>query len=55
MYVVFVLQAIEMTFHRKTLLVSEYVDKIMQRTAFLIMSSIGTAKVSKAIALVYFV
>jgi len=38
-------QAVELTFHRKTLLVSEYSDKIMQRIAFLIMNSIGTAKV----------
>lgn len=38
-------QAIELTFHRKTLLVSEYSDKIIQRICFLIMNSIGTAKV----------
>ncbi|XP_053377942.1 WASH complex subunit 4-like isoform X3 [Mercenaria mercenaria] len=38
------LKAIELTFHRKTLLISEHVHHILQRISFQIMNSIATAK-----------
>ncbi|XP_052780074.1 WASH complex subunit 4-like isoform X2 [Mya arenaria] len=38
------LKAIEMTFHRKTLLITDCVHKIMQRISFMIINAIGTAK-----------
>ena len=42
----YILQAIELTFHRKTLLISEHVYHILQRISFQIMNSISTAKVT---------
>lgn len=40
-----VCQAIELTFHRKTLLISEHVHHILQRIGFQIINSISIAKV----------
>ena len=39
------LQAIEHTFHRKTMLIAEYVHHIMQRISFQVINSIANAKV----------
>ena len=45
MTIITFLQAIEHTFHRKTMLIAEYVHHIMQRISFQIINSIANAKV----------
>ena len=47
MYIWLCLQAVDHTFHRRTMLVAETVNHIIQHLSFTALTAIGTAKVSQ--------